>query len=87
MTDCVIQCGRRCVETRGLNRFSRTCLAVGVDPKKFDGILEVFCCEIVCNGRGVLWIVLLERFRGFWDGDEGKRNFYFFWDELFVYLL
>ena len=31
----------------------------------------VFCCEIDCNGGGVIWIVLLERSKGFVDDDEG----------------
>ena len=35
-------------------------------------MFEVLQCEIVCNGGGrVLKIVLMERSRGFGDGDEG----------------
>ena len=31
----------------------------------------IFCCDLDCNGGGVLWIVLLERSKGFGIGDEG----------------
>ena len=31
----------------------------------------VFWCEVVCNGGGVLWIVLLERPKGFGISDDG----------------
>ena len=33
VNDCVIQCGRRCVDVEGLNGFLRTCSDVVVDPK------------------------------------------------------
>ena len=51
---CVNQCGRRCVEVRGLNGFSRTCSDDEIDPIKSDGIVGVFLCETDCNGEGVL---------------------------------
>ena len=43
----------------GLKGFSRTCSEVGVDPKYFNGMFKVFCCEIVCKDGGVLRVVLL----------------------------
>ena len=34
----------------------------------------MFSCETGCNGGGVFGIVLMERSRGFGDGDEGIIN-------------
>ena len=49
MNACVLQCGIRCFDVGGLEGFSRFCLEFGVDPKYSDGIIEVFCCEVVCS--------------------------------------
>ena len=44
---CVIQYGSCSVVAGGLKGFSRTCSDVGVEPKKPDGMFDVFCCDAV----------------------------------------
>ena len=63
-----------CDEVGGLKGFSRICLEVGVGPKDSDGKFGVFCCEVFWSDRGVLCIVLLERFRGVDVGGEGMLD-------------
>ena len=46
---CVIQNERCSVVAGGLKGFSLICSDVGVEPKKSEGMFDVFCCTGVCE--------------------------------------